>query len=101
MDQSARARGPGQGTGSAVASGRTLTWMTGLEGRLSPLGPVGETGPEEFRGWGREGILAPGESCMLASCAAYNCCKEEAHLLESGAHCSKSTSHPPTLKNKS
>lgn len=51
---------------------RTLTWPSGLEDLFSLLGP-GESGPAELGGWGSGAIFAPGESCMLASWAAYSC----------------------------
>lgn len=56
--------------------GCTLIWPSGLEDLFSLLGP-GESGPAELGGWDSGAILAPGESCMLASWAAYSCCEEE------------------------
>ena len=54
----------------------TLIWETGLDARFSLLRLEGERGPEELGACGRGAILAPGEICMLARCAAYSCCKK-------------------------
>lgn len=62
-------------TGSTTQEDCTLICPRGLEDLFSVLGP-GESGPTELGGWGSGAILAPGESCMLASWAAYSCCKE-------------------------
>lgn len=62
-------------TGSTTQEDCTLTCPRGLEDLFSLLGP-GESGPTELGGWGSGAILAPGESCMLASWAAYSCCKK-------------------------
>lgn len=53
----------------------TLTWVTGLVPLFSFFIPVGESAPVVFGGCGVDGILAPGETCMLASWAAYSCWK--------------------------
>lgn len=47
----------------------------GLVEILSFFREEGEMGPLALRGWGSGGILAPGETCMLASWAAYSCCR--------------------------
>lgn len=54
----------------------TLIWETGLDARFSLLRVEGERGLEELGACGRGAILAPGEICMLASWAAYSCCKK-------------------------
>lgn len=59
-----------------VVEGCTLTWVMGLEELLSFFRDDGEMGPLAVSGWGSGGILAPGETCMLASWAAYSCCRE-------------------------
>lgn len=56
--------------------GCTFTWVMGLEELLSFFRDDGEMGPLVLRGCGRGGILAPGDTCMLASWAAYSCCRE-------------------------
>lgn len=43
---------------------------------MSFFSEEGEIGPLALGGWGSGGILAPGETCMLASWAAYSCCRE-------------------------
>lgn len=55
----------------------TLIWATGLDTRFSLFRAEGERGPEELGACERGAILAPGEICMLASWAAYSCCKKE------------------------
>ncbi len=57
-------------------NGLTLIWATGLDALFSLFRAEGERGPEEFGTCGRGVILAPGEICMLASWAAYSCCKK-------------------------
>lgn len=47
----------------------------GLVDILSFFSEEGEMGPLLLMAWGSGGILAPGETCMLASWAAYSCCK--------------------------
>ena len=57
-------------------NGLTLMWVMGLDDRLSLFSAEGERGPEELGACGWGVILAPVEICMLASWAAYSCCKK-------------------------